>query len=65
MAKGYLGLGPRGAGKGDVICLLYRCTVPLVVRREGSSFQVVGDAYVYGMMKGEMVDKVKEGEFDS
>ncbi|KAK0733090.1 hypothetical protein B0T26DRAFT_635749 [Lasiosphaeria miniovina] len=64
-AKGYLGLGPRGARKGDLVCVVYGCPVPLLIRLNRSEFEIVGDAYVYGIMKGEVMDQVKEGSLSA
>lgn len=59
------GLAPAGARNGDLVCILYGCTVPVVLRRHETTekgkktefFQLVGDAYVHGMMEGEALGK--------
>ncbi|KIN00196.1 hypothetical protein OIDMADRAFT_145702 [Oidiodendron maius Zn] len=53
---GYLGLGPEEARPGDVIALVKGAKVPLVLRSSSSSlcWELVGDAYVHGMMQGEL-----------
>ncbi|KAK4163742.1 heterokaryon incompatibility protein-domain-containing protein [Cladorrhinum sp. PSN259] len=71
---GILGMAPRLARKGDRVCILLGCSIPLVLRaegvriaggdREGSSgigrrYTVVGEAYVDGYMNGEVIDAVK------
>lgn len=54
-AKGLLGLGPLGAREGDKIWLLPGADVPFVFRRAGdSTFTVIGEAYVHGVMDGEL-----------
>lgn len=40
---------------GDAICILYGCSVPVVLRRVGSYHKVVGECFVYGIMDGEAV----------
>jgi len=54
--KGYVGLVPLDAVRGDQICVLYGAKLPFVLRRsaerKGRS-QLVGGCYVHGMMKGE------------
>ncbi|KAH8796384.1 heterokaryon incompatibility protein-domain-containing protein [Hyaloscypha finlandica] len=50
-ADGYMGLSPLFAERGDLICVLLGCSVPMIIRRCGTNYVVVGDAYVYGMMK--------------
>jgi hypothetical protein len=61
---GYIGLGPPGATTGDRICVVLGCDVPLVIRPAGSRFVVVGACYVYGMMKGELVQEARERRGD-
>lgn len=54
MANGLLGLVPEDARPGDIICVLFGFSVPLVLRPdEGSAFKVVGECYVDGIMSGE------------
>jgi hypothetical protein len=54
----YIGLAPRVAQVGDLICILYGCTVPVLLRRQEDIdgkeyFQVFGESYVDRMMDGE------------
>jgi len=51
-----LAMIPRGANDGDLICVLYGCSVPVLLR--GVEFQenfytLVGECYVDGLMHGE------------
>ena len=39
--KGYLGLGPTRAQKGDLVCVLYGCSVPVVIRKYGRNHRFV------------------------
>jgi len=49
-----LGLGPRDIEIGDVIAILYGCSVPVVLRRQNSSmYTLVGECYVHERMDGE------------
>ncbi|XDG05597.1 hypothetical protein ABKA04_005212 [Annulohypoxylon sp. FPYF3050] len=50
--KGYLGLGPD-CHKGDLVCLMFGGEVPFVLRPKDGYYQLVGDAYVHGIMDGE------------
>ncbi|KAG7285789.1 hypothetical protein NEMBOFW57_008083 [Staphylotrichum longicolle] len=59
---GYMGLVPRFARKGDVICVPLGCRVPIVVRKDGPTHIVVGDSYVFGLMRGEMLAEVDAGK---
>lgn len=60
--KGYFALVPRGAQVGDEIVVFDRACVPFVVRREGDKekgdrFELLGEAYVHGIMKGEALNR--------
>lgn len=52
-----LGLGPTGTEKGDIVCILYGCTVPVVLRErpDKDGFEFVGECYLHGMMDGEAI----------
>lgn len=56
---GYLGLVPKTAEIGDVIAICQGGRVPLTLRPHGENFQLVGDAYVHGMMRGERYEESK------
>jgi hypothetical protein len=60
-ADGYMGLSPLFAERGDLICVLLGCSVPMIIRKCGTNYVVVGDAYVYGMMEGEVMKQVEKG----
>jgi hypothetical protein len=55
---GYMGFVPTGSIVGDRLCILFGCPMPLVVRPNGDKFELIGKAYIYGMMQGEMVQKL-------
>ncbi|KAJ3532563.1 hypothetical protein NM208_g8383 [Fusarium decemcellulare] len=67
--KGYLGWGPDNAHGslqdqirvGDMVCIVYGCSTPLVIRRVEDKYHVLGEAYLEGMMDGEAVDLVERG----
>ena len=62
--KGYLGVGPADAQQGDNVCVFGGGRVPFLVRcvqgnqqesrEEERCYQLVGDVYVHGIMRGEM-----------
>ncbi|KAF7194910.1 Heterokaryon incompatibility protein 6, OR allele [Pseudocercospora fuligena] len=63
-AKGRLGLGPLISRPADSVCILRGARVPFIVRQVtsqseydllGGPNRLVGEAYVHGMMEGEMV----------
>jgi hypothetical protein len=55
--KELLGLAPRTAEEGDHICIIFGCSVPVILREirfQGEVyFKLVGEAYIHGMMDGE------------
>jgi hypothetical protein len=55
-----LGLAPESAQEGDLICIVFGCSVPVLLRKIVSDemtgehhYQLLGDCYVHGMMDGE------------
>ncbi|KAF5023695.1 hypothetical protein F66182_4261 [Fusarium sp. NRRL 66182] len=58
--KGYVGKGPGILQKGDVVAVLYGCKLPLILRKVGIAFRLVGPCYVGGAMNGEII-----AEFES
>lgn len=59
---GYIGTAPMGAQKGDRICVLLGCNVPVIIRSKGDNFLIIGDTYIYGMMNGEVMQDVQNGK---
>lgn len=58
--KGYVGMGPSHAKKDDIVCVLFGCSVPVVLRPVNSlenTFQFVGECFLDGYMYGEGVRK--------
>ena len=53
--KGFMGLAPDIAQKGDKICLVLGCCTPFIIRGEGPIFSLVGESYVHGVMDGELM----------
>jgi hypothetical protein len=64
------GIGPPKTKPGDVICILFGCSVPCILREHqdkevGNYFEFIGEAFIYGKMDGEAVteealEKTKE-----
>jgi hypothetical protein len=39
---------------GDLICILFGCSVPVILRKHKDGFyEFVGESYIYGKMDGE------------
>jgi hypothetical protein len=63
--KGTMGIFPSNTQVGDLICILFGCSVPVVLRPSGQVFQLVGECFVYGIMDSEALDRPhKERNFN-
>ncbi|KAI1078503.1 heterokaryon incompatibility protein-domain-containing protein [Whalleya microplaca] len=61
--KGYVGTAPRQARKGDVVCVLFGCSVPVILSPRpiaGNVYEFIGEAYMEGFMNGEALKKDKQ-----
>lgn len=57
------GAVPPKTRQGDMICVLFGCSVPVVLReRQDRSFEFVGECYIYGFMDGEAIALLDEGK---
>ena len=59
-----LGLAPHLTKKRDLICILYGCSVPVVLRKHHAGtpnehYTFIGECYVHGIMEGEAFDLIK------
>jgi hypothetical protein len=61
--KPYFGLAPPGTKQGDLIFILFGCSVPVVLRklpgRGKERYNFIGECYVHGNMDGEALPLVK------
>jgi len=54
--QGYVGMAPREARKGDLVCVLLGYSVPAVLRRQdGGTFELIGECYMQGFMEGQVL----------
>lgn len=64
------GFGPSKVKEGDILCILFGCSVPCVLRRfedlagAGTFYRFIGEAYVYGVMDGETVSWRTQEDID-
>lgn len=58
--KGYMGLGPDVQG-GDIVCIFFGAEVPFVIRPKDTYYELVGDAYVHGIMDGKVMEMYEAG----
>ena len=55
------GLAPQTTRGGDVICVLHGSKVPIVLRRLGRCYRVIGQCYWHEWMYGDKVDWSEDG----
>lgn len=55
--KGYFALAPRFTKPGDWIGVFKGGKLPLIIRKDGEQYVLVGESYVHGIMKGEAWDE--------
>jgi hypothetical protein len=63
--NGYYGLAPPTAREGDSCCVIFGAKTPFIVRPVAdlpAHYKFIGEAYVHGMMKGEIVEMCADGE---
>ena len=53
--SGYFGRAPNGVQEGDLICILFGCPMPAILRPDGDTHRLVEIACVHGIMDGEFV----------
>ena len=65
--QGRLGLAPHLAKKRDLICILFGCSVPIVLRPQQDAdtgekyFQFIGESYIHCIMEGEALELARRG----
>jgi hypothetical protein len=61
--KSLFGLAPPDVRLGDVVCIIFGCTVPVVLREcktaDDTYFEFIGECYVHGFMDGEAIPKTQ------
>jgi hypothetical protein len=63
--RGYLGVDPTTTSPGDVIAIVLSLGTPLVLKAIGKDhYQIVGEAYVHGIMDGELMGDSPVQQFD-
>ncbi|KAJ9656036.1 hypothetical protein H2201_008662 [Coniosporium apollinis] len=52
--EGLIGLAPSLTQPGDVVALCQGGKLPLILRRKGKDWELIGDCYVHGLMDGKL-----------
>jgi hypothetical protein len=63
-----IGLAPRYAREGDLICILIGCSVPVILRPafgpgNAGLYHFIGDSYIHGIMDGEVMTSLENGDY--
>ena len=62
--NGSLVMGLPESCCGDVVCILFGSDFPFIVRQTADdAFQLIGECYVHGLMKGEALERVETEDF--
>ncbi|CAH0045816.1 unnamed protein product [Clonostachys solani] len=56
---GYLAIVPAESSPGDPVALFEGCKTPLVLKEKGNQWELVGPAYMHGVMQGEAWDDTR------
>ncbi|RYP12210.1 hypothetical protein DL767_011415 [Monosporascus sp. MG133] len=62
-ARGYIGIGPKYTQVGDRLCVIDYCSLPVLLRMEGSACRLVGAAYAYGLSETQPRETIQSGGF--
>jgi hypothetical protein len=54
--KGFIGFVPTGFYLDDLICVFVGEGLPCVVRPKGNGYQLIGECYIHGIIKGETLE---------
>ncbi|KAE9365790.1 hypothetical protein N431DRAFT_562510 [Stipitochalara longipes BDJ] len=60
---GSVGLGGNMCRPGDIICILLGCSTPLVLRPTRDAIQLIGEAYLHGIMDGQAMKGLESGKY--
>lgn len=65
--RGYLGMGSYGPRPGDLVCVFFGGALPFILRQRngGDGYELVGSAYVHGVMNGEAIDMFHKGKLSA
>ena len=64
--QGLVGMASDRVRKGDVVCVLFGCPLPLVMgRAAGDRWQIVQSCFVYGIMHGEAIEEMRDGKLQT
>jgi hypothetical protein len=57
-------MGPPSVLKGDLVCILFGCNMPVILREtDVNRYVFVGECYVHGIMDGEAIEGMRAGKY--
>lgn len=60
--NGYYGLADSRVCPEDFVCILVGASVPFILRPHGDGYILMSEAYVHGLMYGEVIEGLEAGE---
>ena len=65
VSQGWHGTASGATEPGDVVAILFGSRVPFILRKHNSGYRLVSNCYVQGLMDGEAMAMLKNGELES
>lgn len=62
-STGRIRLVPKRAQEEDLISIFLGCSVPIILRPVGNHYTLIGEAYIHGIMKGKVMEKLDKENF--
>jgi hypothetical protein len=62
---GALGMAQDSILEGDLICILFGCSIPVILRRVDGHFIYISDACVVGYMYGKAIEELEVGKLEA
>jgi hypothetical protein len=71
-SKGYFGWAPKHVSQGysvnqqerDFYCIVFGCSMPIILRERNGYYQVIGEGYVQGFADGEAASLLASGKYE-
>ncbi|PLB53307.1 hypothetical protein P170DRAFT_424064 [Aspergillus steynii IBT 23096] len=61
----WLGICPRNTSAKDHVCILFGCSVPVILHPMGEdAYKLVAEVYVYGVISGDVIKNMDEEELE-
>ena len=63
--KGAIGMAQDSILKGDLVCILFGCSIPVILRRVEGQYHYISDACVVGYMYGNGIEELEAGKLEA